>query len=189
MEMESFDYLGFAHRFLGIKKFILYGKVVGKNCCWKKMPGIAHVAVSLGLSIFLYKITHGRFSIKHAVIFTINSFVGPDIFGFIDYRSELYVFFHGMGWFIAAIPLTFVWSVYTRYHLSWKPFKVWKRDPNKEYVITIPEVFCLVAAGGIFHQFMDLIGHPSYITYMGEANVPWGAVWFGGNNWFTHDWM
>ncbi|MBD3187936.1 hypothetical protein GF325_13955 [Candidatus Bathyarchaeota archaeon] len=149
------------------------------------MPGFVHVVIALGLSLFLYIVTGKKFGVKHAIIFSVNSFVGPDIFGILDYRSKLYVFFHGYGWFLAAIPLALLWSVYTKYTLQWKPFEVGKRDPSKEHVITVPEVFCLVAAGGIFHQFMDLVGHPSYITYEGVANTPWGAVWFGGENWFS----
>ena len=142
------------------------------------MPGFAHVCIAMGLSVFLYKVTGGKFSIKHAIIFSVNNLVGPDIFGVLDYLSPWYFFFHGYGWVIAAIPLVFLWMIFARYHVQWKPFKAWKRDPKVEPVITIPEIYCLVAAGGIMHMFVDIIGHPSFIYYNGVL-VPWGTAWFG----------
>jgi len=51
-------------------------------------------------------------------------------------------------------------------------------------------IYCLVAAGGIFHQFLDLIGHPPTIHYEEVGNiVDWGGVWFGNDNWFNLDWV
>jgi hypothetical protein len=148
------------------------------------MPGFAHIVVSLGISLFVLKATRGKFSVKHAIIFTVNSLVGPDMFGVLSY-NDVYNFFHGYGWFLAAVPLALAWSFFTRYSLQWAPLKVTKRDPAREAIISIPEVFCLVAAGGIFHQFIDIIGHPPTIDYAGMMNVPWGAVWFGGDLWFS----
>ncbi len=149
------------------------------------MPGFAHVIVSLGLSMFLHKVTDGKFSIKHAIIFSVNSLVGPDLFGVLDYQGYVYVFFHGYGWFVAALPLALVWWVFSAYRFSWNPLHVAKRDIVSEPVMTIPEAFCTVSAGGIMHQFVDLIGHPSFIEYAGQQDTPWGAVWFGGDNWFS----
>jgi hypothetical protein len=147
------------------------------------MPGFAHICISIGLSVFLFKITSGKFSIKHAIIFIVNSLVGPDAFGL--FSGQVYLFFHGYGWFVAALPITFGWMIYARYHVQWKPFKVWKLDASKEWLITLPEIYCLISAGGIFHQLVDIIGHPSFIWYNGVANVPWGVVWFGDNVYFS----
>ncbi|MBD3353273.1 MAG: hypothetical protein GF364_17465 [Candidatus Lokiarchaeota archaeon] len=154
------------------------------------MPGFAHIVVALGLSVILNKMTDNKFKIKHAVIFTINAFVGPDLMGiFFGYQSGAYLFTHGYGWFVVAIPIALLWSVYTHFKLQWRPFKIERRNPNKESVITYAEVLCLVIAGGIFHQTMDLIGHPSYIDWLvdGELleNAPWGVVWFGWENYFS----
>ena len=33
--------------------------------------------------------------------------------------------------------------------------------------------------GGLLHLFVDVIGHPSYITLGAETNFPWGAIWVG----------
>ncbi len=149
------------------------------------MSGFAHVVVALGLSLFLHKVTRGKFSIKHSIIFVVNTLIGPDMFGFLAFDNEWYWFFHGYGWILAAVPLALAWSVFTKFSLQWWPFRVTKRDPAKEAIITIPEVFCLVAAGGIFHLFVDIIGHPPTIDFGTLTNVPWGAVWFGDDSWFS----
>lgn len=154
------------------------------------MPGFAHICFALGLSLFLHKITKGRFTQKHAIIFTVNNFVGPDLMGaFFGYETAAYWFTHGYGWFLPAIPLTFVWMLFTHFKLKWKPFKVSKRDHQKEFVIQPEETYCLIAAGGIFHQFVDVVGHPSYINYEGTPNTPWGVVWFGGDNYLSTEWI
>lgn len=147
------------------------------------MPGLAHVAIAFGLSAVLHAMTRGKFTSKHAIIFSFNNLLGPDLFGLIS--GDWYAFFHGMGWLLAAIPLALLWSVFARYSLRWRPFRVAKRDPATEPVITFPEVFCLVAAGGLFHLFVDIIGHPPYIATGDGGIVPWGAVWFGGDAWFS----
>lgn len=154
------------------------------------MPGFAHICFALGISLFLNKITKGRFTQKHAIIFTVNNFVGPDLMGaFFDYESSAYLFTHGYGWFLPAIPLTFVWMLFTHLQLQWKPFNISKRDMNKEFVIQPEETYCLIAAGGIFHQFVDILGHPSYINYNGVPDTPWGGVWFGGDNFVSVEWI
>jgi len=108
------------------------------------------------------------------------------MFGFLEWGDPVYWFFHGYGWIVVAIPLAFAWSIFTMFSLRWVPFKVTKRDPAKEAIITIPEVFCLIAAGGILHLCIDIIGHPP--TVIIDSNVvPWGAIWFGDNWWFSID--
>lgn len=149
------------------------------------MPGIAHICISLGLCIMMNRFTRGKFGIKHSLIFTFNSLIGPDLMSlFFSYSGTGYLFTHGYGWFLPAIPISLVWCIYTFYAVQTKPFKIQKRDPQKELIINYPEVYCLVAAGGIFHQMVDIIGHPAEIMYEGEL-TPWGAVWFGGDNYFS----
>jgi hypothetical protein len=149
------------------------------------MPGLAHISIALGLCMLMTKYTKGKFGIKHSLIFTLNCLVGPDLASiFFGYTGNGYLLIHGYGWFIAAVPLSFAWCVYTYYSLKWKPFTVTKRDSQKEPVINYAEVFCLVSAGGIFHQMVDIIGHPPEIMYEGEL-IPWGTVWFGGDNFYS----
>jgi hypothetical protein len=151
------------------------------------MPGFAHIIIALGLSIFIWKISNNKFTPKHAIIFSVNALVGPDMFGVLEYGNVHYNFFHGMGWFLAAALLALPWSLFTKYSLSWRPFKVQKRDLQREVVTSVLEVFCIIAAGGMFHQLVDIVGHPATITTVAEGVIPWGVVWFGGNAWFSVD--
>ncbi|MGV9197496.1 MAG: hypothetical protein ACOC44_10265 [Promethearchaeia archaeon] len=151
------------------------------------MPSFAHVIFALGFSVFLNKVTDGKFTPKHALIFVVNNLFGPDLAGlFVPYDSQLYLFLHGYGWFFMALLLVIPWDILVN-RTSWDAER--KRpiffDSEKERIMNMSQVFFLIAAGGIFHLFIDIIGHPSYIAYSGQENFPWGAVWFGGDNFLT----
>jgi len=161
------------------------------------IPGIAHIAISLIFSAFLIKITHGLFNKKHGLIFTINSLIGPDLMSILFlYSNYWYYFTHGYGWFIPAFLVALPYWFFINFKIklilknnpkSWKILNLIRKDPDKNFLITYSEIYCLVAAGGIFHQAIDLIGHPSFINYEGNPNTPWGVVWFGNSNWFSID--
>ncbi len=102
---------------------------------------------------------------------------------FLPYSSQLYYFFHdSIGWLLLAIPLAFVWLVLVR-DVEWKGFKPHRipKDSPHKFPISYLRVWLLVAAGGLLHQFLDTIAHPSYITYGTNPNEPWGVLWFGDN--------
>jgi len=142
------------------------------------------------------KISNGKFTAKHAIIFSVNSHFGPDIFGFLDMEGisfYFYMFFHGYGWILAAFIVAIPWWRAAQYQMDIdipkRVFNIQKReegDPLKmEYLV----VYCLVAGGGIMHLFVDLIAHPPFITFNGTPRFPGGAVWFGGDLWFSQEWM
>ena len=122
----------------------------------------------------MYKITEGKFTLAHAIIFTVSNFFGPDIssllptvdgifaYGFVI--PEIYYFFHGIGWVVIALLLTIPWDIAVN---------------RKERKIKVKQVFYLIVAGGFFHLFVDIIGHPSTINYYGQADYPWGVLWIG----------
>ncbi len=153
------------------------------------MPGFAHVVISLGLCVFLNRVTEGKFTAKHSVVVTLNSLFGPDLAGiFLPYTSAWYYFFHGsFGWFLMAIPVAYVWHLFME-RVKWdglRPSLVdfgEKNKPNLQYY----QYWLLVAAGGFLHMFVDVIGHPTYINYAATGNPaePWGVLWFGGQNFF-----
>lgn len=138
------------------------------------MPAFAHIIIALGISIFLYKITEGKFTLAHAVIFTVSNLYGPDISSFLPTVDglfaygfeipEIYYFFHGIGWIVIALLLTIPWDIAVN---------------RKERKMKIKQVFYLIVAGGFLHLFVDIIGHPSYINYNGVDNYPWGVLWIG----------
>lgn len=138
------------------------------------MPAFAHIIISLVICIFLYKITEGKFTLAHCVIFAVSNLYGPDISSFLPTIDglfaygfeipEIYYFFHGLGWILIALILTIPWDIAVN---------------RKERKMKIQQVFYLVVAGGFFHLFVDIIGHPSYINYNGVADYPWGVLWIG----------
>jgi len=147
------------------------------------MPGFAHIIFALGLSVFLNKFSDGKFTSKHALIFIVNNLFGPDLAGlFVPYDSAAYLFLHGYGWFLMALALVIPWDIFVN-RTSWDSQKKRPKffDPDKKRIMSIAQVYFLICAGGIFHLFIDIIGHPSYITYMNQAGFPWGVVWFGGD--------
>ncbi len=151
------------------------------------MPGFAHVIFALGLSVFLNKFSDGKFTPKHALIFVINNLFGPDLAGaFVPYDSVWYLFLHGYGWFLMSLALLIPWDIFVN-RTSWDSQKKRPKffDKNKKRIMSIPQVYFLIAAGGIFHLFIDIIGHPSYIPYEGVKSFPWGVVWFGDGNYIS----
>jgi hypothetical protein len=144
------------------------------------MPSFAHVIIGLGISIFLYKITEGKFSSKHALIFSFNNLFGPDISSFLPTFDafpfwgglvipEIYYFTHGYGWPILALLLV----------LPWYFILGASKKRSDEERLGFKQIYFLIAAAGLLHLFVDIIGHPSYITLGSAANTPWGAVWIG----------
>ncbi|MHA1150087.1 MAG: hypothetical protein ACTSR8_17780 [Promethearchaeota archaeon] len=165
------------------------------------MPAFAHVIISLGISLLLNKATEGKFTPRHALVFVVNSFFGPDLMGFLPYTGyyywevnknlifkfpAIYWFFHGYGWPIIALVLIIPWDLFLN-RTTWdkKEKKLKFLDPEKERYMSVRQLYFLIVAGGIFHQFVDIIGHPSYITLEDKENFPWGAVWMGGDTWIT----
>ncbi len=146
------------------------------------MPSFSHIIIGLGISIFLYKITEGKFSSKHSLVFTLNTLFGPDLSTLLPTIDsalwggfqipEIYYFFHDYGWPIVALLLTFPWMFVLK--------TVGRKNPEKNN-LSFMQVFYIITAAGLFHLFVDIIGHPSYIMLNGVENTPWGAVWVGWN--------
>ena len=158
------------------------------------MPGFAHLFTGLLLSALFIKMTENKFNYRHGIIFSVNTMFGPDLFGFLPYvgeGSQIYYFFHGYGWPIAALVIALPWMVINNTKLTPNSeeklrIQLSSRTEEDPYRLKYIQVFCLVAAGGIFHQFLDLIGHPPQIYHADvDSIVPWGAVWFGGDVWFS----
>jgi hypothetical protein len=152
------------------------------------MAGPVHMIISLLLCVFLYKVTRGEFKAHHAAIFTINSHFGPDAFGWMPYygpASTIYFFFHGYGWFFPAFLFAILWYFLTNNYIDFKARKIIPRAKSDPYFLPYEQLYCLVAAGGIFHQYIDLISHPPTIDYAGYTDLPWGSVMFGKDTWFN----
>jgi hypothetical protein len=148
------------------------------------MPGLAHVAISLLLVAFLWKVSRGELNYRHGIIFTINSMVGPDLFSWMPYDfgfwGSIYWFIHGIGWpimaFLVALPWFYINN--SRFEGEGKARKIVPRPKDDRFYLPYLQVFMLVAGGGLFHQFVDVIGHPPFIVHPDSGQtVPWGIVW------------
>ncbi len=147
------------------------------------------------MAIFLWKVTEGKFGIRPAAIFIVNNAYGPDLLGaFLPYDSGVYLFFHGIGWPVIAALLTLLWyRIINGKIYKFRTGKSWISRIHmleKEKRMKYWQVYLFIAAGGLMHMFIDLIGHPSYIDAgtLG-TNVPWGVVWFGDNAFLSLDWV
>ncbi|HDZ19511.1 MAG TPA: hypothetical protein ENH75_14530 [archaeon] len=138
----------------------------------------------------MYRVTDGKFTTKHALVFTVNNLFGPDISSFLPTVDsflwggvqipEIYFFFHGYGWPIIALLLVFPWKLLLK-TLSRKSKGADYEDSEfyKDTNLNLRKIYFLIVAGGLLHLFVDIIGHPSYITLGIQENYPWGAVWVG----------
>ncbi len=158
------------------------------------MATFAHILLSLMLSYILMKFSNGKFGIRHAIIFSVNSMVGPDLFNFLPYEGiffYIYLFLHGYGYIIVAFLIAIPWWKAAGYHMEFKEKRldIQKRCAEDPLIMDYLSVYCLVAAGGIMHLFVDLLSHPSYVAIGDNPRVPWGVVWFGSDFFFSMEWV
>ncbi len=138
--------------------------------------------------------TEGKFGIKPAAVFIVNNSYGPDILGaFLQYDNVIYLFFHGIGWPVFALLMTLLF--YYMVNAKVYKFRTGKSALSRVHMLEKEKrmpywrVYLFVAAAGLMHQLIDLIGHPSFIDYDHITNAAWGAVWFGDNAFLSLDWV
>lgn len=139
--------------------------------------------------------TEGKFGIKPAFVYIVNNVNGPDIIGaFLSYNDPIYLFVHGMGWYLVAAMMAILW-----YYLMNGKIEKHRSGPSifsriqmveKEERLKYWQIYLFCAAGGMSHLFIDIIGHPAYI-HAGTlgTDIPWGVVWFGDNAFLSLDWI
>ncbi|MHA1339067.1 MAG: hypothetical protein ACTSRZ_03640 [Promethearchaeota archaeon] len=124
------------------------------------MPTIAHALIGGGVAFLIYLIeyekqinTNPKFTKAHVIIFTINSFVGPDIgkmgiiFGPISYLMND-IIHNFIGWICFAFPLAIL------YFFIFNKFKLpKKRKPS----ISFLHVYELIFAAGLIHFSLDVL--------------------------------
>ena len=120
--------------------------------------------------------------------------MGPDLFGFLPFEGitlYIYLFFHGYGYILAAFLIAIPWWKATEHtiEIQNKKILIQNRKSDDPFIMDYFSVYCLVAAGGIMHLFIDLLSHPPYISIGDDPRVPWGVVWFGGDFMFSMEWV
>lgn len=121
------------------------------------MSTITHALIGGILSFLIYLNSNNlnakkRFSKAHVIIFTINSFIGPDIgkiaAAFGPYNYVVNDIIHNIfGWFVFSIPFTFLY------------FYIFNgvRPLNSPKSISFKSIYLLILGAGIFHYGYDLL--------------------------------
>jgi len=132
------------------------------------MPTFGHLFYGLCLLIPLMYLMRDKFSYKVAIIFFINNLWGPDIVNLFFVTP-----FHSiLGFLILAIPYSLVWTYASRFSLirSEKGFPL-KFEDSGIREVKWKNAYCLVAAGGFSHFFIDQFFHNEL-----EMNL-WDSLW------------
>jgi len=133
------------------------------------MPTFGHVFYGFCLVIPLLYYTKNKFNYKVAIIFFINNLWGPDLMNLFFITP-----FHSiLGFLILAIPYSLVWTYFSRFSLvkSEKGFPLKFEDTGIREV-SWKNSYCLVAAGGFSHFFIDQFFHNEL-----EMTL-WNSIWF-----------
>lgn len=133
------------------------------------MPTFGHLFFGFCLLIPLMYLMREKFSYKVAIIFFINNLWGPDIVNLFFVTP-----FHSiLGFLILAIPYSLVWTYASRFSLrrSDKGFPL-KFEDGGIREVNWKNAYCLVAAGGFSHFFIDQFFHTEL-----EMNL-WDSIWF-----------
>ncbi|KAL6174881.1 hypothetical protein ACLB2K_051526 [Fragaria x ananassa] len=144
------------------------------------MPGPGpHLMYAMGSGLALTTLTNGRFSPHHTLIYTINSFFGPDIgsftewlaslvggFGF-DFGSELADAIHHPFYYviILGLPLSILYSWLSTFFLLNRLLDSFPPVPLSKL-----QCILLVSAGSFSHFFLDHLfeenGHSGTYTWI-----------------------
>jgi len=120
------------------------------------MPTFGHVFFGFCMIIPLMFYTKNKFNYKIAFIFLLNNLFGPDLVAYFFITP-----FHGiLGFLIIAIPYSLVFTYGSRFSLvrSDKGFPL-KLEDSGIREINWKTAYCVTAAGGFSHFFIDQFFH------------------------------
>ena len=136
------------------------------------MPTFGHIFYGLCLLIPILYYTRNKFSYKVAIIFLVNNLWGPDLVNLFFVTP-----FHSIfGFLILAIPYSLVWTYSSRFSLirSKKGFPLKFEDTGIREV-NWKNAYCIVAAAGLSHFFIDQFFHDTYKMNLWSSGVSfWG---------------
>lgn len=145
------------------------------------MPGILHLFFGSFLGLIVMKISEQysgkkKWSISLLFIFIVNNYTGPDFGNVIKqiaetFQSEvLYDFgliIHSyFGYFLFTIISAPIWWLILKFLEKSRTLKSKHDEQFTDPLHSYAQVHMVVLAGGVFHFFMDLVGHRD--AYMGE---------------------
>eukprot|EP00897_Mesotaenium_endlicherianum_P004457 jgi/Mesen1/4039/ME000213S03066 len=129
------------------------------------MPGPgSHLLYTLGSGLGFMHLSHGRFSVLHCLIYSVNALTGPDIGSVFEWAARqvapatasrvMDVVHHPVGYILVlGAPLGTLYS-----WLSWRvAASASKGRALKEEGLRVQQTLCLVAAGCLSHFFLDIL--------------------------------
>ncbi len=117
------------------------------------MPSIAHLVLGGVFGICLYYISNGKFSKTHVFVLFLNNYLGPDT-GWV--LGPIGPFTHTLvGWCLFAFILAIFYHYFTRFGLKLNGLKDIELIDHGKSKMPYLSVYCLVAAGGIMHNYLD----------------------------------
>ncbi len=131
------------------------------------MPSLGHLLMGALLGLSLYYISDRKFSKYHAFVLFMNCYMGPDVGWVIDLG---WLSHNVLGFCIFALPMAVIYSYFTRFSPDFK-----RKELTDLGKVRIPwlNTYCLVAAGGTLHNYLDGIinggGHFSLTFSIGTT--------------------
>jgi hypothetical protein len=121
------------------------------------MPGIAHLVNGMVFAVLLYNTNPKRFTRKHALIFALMSYIGPDFAHMISFADEIHRLGHSiLGWPIYALWILPFLTFLTRFTFDTKSLQLLDEGPNSPNKLPWWQVYLLMIAGGLFHFSVDI---------------------------------
>jgi len=145
------------------------------------MPSIAHLVLGAVIGICLYYISDGKFSKTHVFVLFLNNYLGPDT----GWPLGLGTITHSiLFWPVFAFVLSYFYHYFTRFTIEIDGIKNIELIDLEKHKMSYINVFFLVVAGGILHNYIDGMMNRGGIFYI----IPQISN-FSGVSWTIDDFM
>jgi hypothetical protein len=116
------------------------------------MPSIAHLILGAIVGTCLYYISDGKFSKTHVFVLFLNNYLGPDV----GWVLGLGAITHSIiFWPVFAFILSYFYHYFTRFTIEIDGIKNIKLVDLERHKLSYINVYFLVLAGGIMHNYLD----------------------------------
>ena len=127
------------------------------------MPTIAHLVLGAVIGISLYYISDGKFSKTHVFVLFLNNYLGPDV----GWVLGLGAITHSIAfWPVFAFVLSYFYHYFTRFTIEIDGIKNIELIDLEKHKMSYINVYLLVVAGGILHNYIDGMMNRGGIFYI-----------------------
>jgi hypothetical protein len=121
------------------------------------MPGIAHLITGFTFAILLFNMNPKTFTKKHALIFTLMCYTGPDFAHFLSFSEFDHRLGHSvLGWPIYCLWMVPIFTFLTRFSVDYATKHLKDDGWNAPTRLRWWQVYFLMVAGGLFHFAVDI---------------------------------